>query len=139
MQTLVLTALQLVDGDYQLSFEHTFENQHDTTYFAFCYPKSYTEVQNALDAIERQYGNHCQAGTGTVPITRAASLISFGMAPKLSHTLNTCVQFQRFRLPKMRFTSAGSCSCGRWMAFAWTCSRYDTADSTGSVPKVHHV
>ena len=41
---------QIVDGQFVLSFTHRFsENRGGTTYFAFCYPWSYTDCQETLE------------------------------------------------------------------------------------------
>ena len=41
---------QTVDGQFLLSFTYRFsESRGGTTYFAFCYPWSYTECQEALE------------------------------------------------------------------------------------------
>nr|XP_018672540.1 cytosolic carboxypeptidase-like protein 5 isoform X1 [Ciona intestinalis] len=50
---------QVVDGQFMLSFTHRFsENRGGTTYFAFCYPYTYTECQEALEALDQKF-SHC--------------------------------------------------------------------------------
>ena len=41
-------------GMFILNFSHVFETTGDAVYFAFCYPFSYDDMQNKLDAIEKQ-------------------------------------------------------------------------------------
>uniref|UniRef100_H2YHN7 Cytosolic carboxypeptidase-like protein 5 n=1 Tax=Ciona savignyi TaxID=51511 RepID=H2YHN7_CIOSA len=49
---------QVVDGQFMLSFTHRFaENRGGTTYFAFCYPWSYTECQESLEAYDQKHPN----------------------------------------------------------------------------------
>lgn len=48
---------ETVDGNFQISFLHSFTDvtRMSTTYFAFCYPYSYTECQQYLNSLEERY------------------------------------------------------------------------------------
>ena len=51
-----IVILQTVDGQFILSFTHRFiEVKGATTYFAFCFPWSYTEQQNRLAELDNKY------------------------------------------------------------------------------------
>ena len=45
------------EGEFAITFNHAFNSEEETAYFAFCFPKSYLEVQQQLDAIVKAYGN----------------------------------------------------------------------------------
>jgi len=47
---------ETVDGQFRLSFSHRF-TEGRSTYFAFCYPYSYTEQQNALTVLDLKFKN----------------------------------------------------------------------------------
>nr|CAB3220554.1 cytosolic carboxypeptidase-like protein 5 [Phallusia mammillata] len=56
---------QMIDGQFTLTFTHRFmENRGGTTYFAFCYPWSYTESQDALQVLDDKFKDcvHLQPG-----------------------------------------------------------------------------
>ena len=49
-------SLQMLDGAFILTFTYKFqESLKATTYFAFCYPFSYTECQEKLDVLENNH------------------------------------------------------------------------------------
>ena len=55
-----LFLLQFADGQFTMSFTHTFPDiKNATSYFAFCYPFSYDECQVKLEKLDSQY-SHCK-------------------------------------------------------------------------------
>ena len=51
-----LLSLQTVEGGMRLSFQHTIaENRRVTTYFAFCYPYSYSECQKKMARLDERF------------------------------------------------------------------------------------
>ena len=46
----------MIDGQFHLTFMHTVLDSKITTYFAFVYPFSYTDLQKKLDLIESRLG-----------------------------------------------------------------------------------
>ncbi|XP_070556995.1 cytosolic carboxypeptidase-like protein 5 isoform X4 [Ptychodera flava] len=57
---------ETVDGQFILSFTYRFEIKGSTTYFAFCYPMSYTEYQNKLEKLDEHFSS-CQKLTPHSP------------------------------------------------------------------------
>ena len=57
MLLLVLRHLQITEnGQMQLTFDYTINDSHKrTTYFAFCFPFSYTECQQMLNRLDQQF------------------------------------------------------------------------------------
>ncbi|KAM3675438.1 cytosolic carboxypeptidase-like protein 5 [Ammospiza maritima maritima] len=48
-------SFQVVEAQFVLSFVHRFLERGTVTYFAFCYPFSYTECQDMLKELDRRY------------------------------------------------------------------------------------
>ena len=57
MLLLVFHLLQITEnGQMQLTFDYTINDSHKrTTYFAFCFPFSYTECQQMLNRLDQQF------------------------------------------------------------------------------------
>ncbi|XP_055956160.1 cytosolic carboxypeptidase-like protein 5 [Patella vulgata] len=51
---------EVIDGQFIVSFTYRFsETKGATTYFAFCFPWSYTECQNQMNELDTKF-NHCK-------------------------------------------------------------------------------
>lgn len=59
---------QVVEGQFTLSFTHRFsESKGGTTYFAFCYPWSYSESQEQLEKLDQTFPECAQLQPGQLP------------------------------------------------------------------------
>ncbi|NWH57007.1 CBPC5 protein, partial [Geococcyx californianus] len=57
---------QVLEAQFVLSFVHRFlEHRGATTYFAFCYPFSYTECQEMLARLDRRFPDGARAAPGS--------------------------------------------------------------------------
>uniref|UniRef100_A0ABM0N0L0 tubulin-glutamate carboxypeptidase n=1 Tax=Saccoglossus kowalevskii TaxID=10224 RepID=A0ABM0N0L0_SACKO len=56
-----------VDGQFILSFTYRFEFKGGATYFAFCYPMSYTDYQNKFEKLDEHFSD-CQLFTHDRPV-----------------------------------------------------------------------
>uniref|UniRef100_H3BAM9 Cytosolic carboxypeptidase-like protein 5 n=1 Tax=Latimeria chalumnae TaxID=7897 RepID=H3BAM9_LATCH len=64
----VFEETQMIENQFILSFTHRFgENRGTTTYFAFCYPFSYTECQEMLAELDEKFVD-CKFSSNSSPL-----------------------------------------------------------------------
>lgn len=68
--------------NYVMSFAFCFDQDRDVYHFAYCYPYSYTRLQNYLDGLEMKGYEHFQREL------LASTLVSYGLG---LHWLNKIV------------------------------------------------
>ena len=82
------------DNKFTLSFQYKLLHQSEgATYFAFCYPYSYSECQEKLDYLERHYSsnnNPCRLETNDIYFYRELLCYSTGKLRVDLLTVTSC-------------------------------------------------
>ena len=75
---------QAADADGSITFQHKVTGASDVLYFAFCYPKSYSELQEQLAELDACLGNDAVAVSSA-----AADAAAPPLSPLIYHSRET--------------------------------------------------